>query len=290
MDDQKNSSDALASAKQEIERLRGEIAVSKKALADLSHEMKTPLNAVIGFAQTMKAETFGPIGTPRYKEYAAHIEESGGHLLDLVTTIIDLSKIDAGKRSLKIVEADPAVIASQSLDMVRHAIEGSQLSLTADIEANLPKAWLEPKALRQILVNLLSNAVKFTSDGSIGLKVFRAGASIIFVVSDTGIGMSKADLKVVGRRFSDAQADGVRGVQGSGLGLALAQELAVLHDGVLSLESAPGEGLCATVELPIGGPVARRRKFERPQPDVQSQLDLIEAYRQERKVNNQNAA
>lgn len=281
---------ALAAANKEIERLQAEIEHSKRALADLSHEMKTPLNAVIGFAQAMKTEALGPLGTPRYVEYASHIETSGDHLLDLVTTIIDLSKVEAGIRHLKRIESDPALLATQSMEMVRHSIEDSNLTLKAEIDNALPRAWVEPKAVRQILVNLLSNAVKFTSDGSIELRAFQDGSSIIYIVKDTGIGMRQADLDQIGTRFSVMHADGVRGTSGSGLGLALAQELAILHGGTLAFVSAPGEGMTATLNLPIGAPVVNLPSSDGPPPVLQSQLDLIDAYRRERKTKQKNAA
>lgn len=279
----------LESAQAEIARLSKKLDLADKAIKDLSHEMKTPLNAVIGFAQAMKAETFGPI-SPKYLEYATHIGTSGDHLLNLVTTILELAKLDAGKRALERVDIEPAKIARECFDMVRQASQHEGLSFSFEASEDLPNAWIDSRALRQILINLLSNAVKFTSDGGIKMHVDATDTHIVFVVEDTGIGMSTAHLASIGERFSNAQADGVRGAGGTGLGLSLAVELANLHEGSIDLISAPGEGVIATVALPIGTAIARRASREEGDNVVQSQLDRIEAYRKERRMTRQTAA
>ena len=280
---------ALNDAHAEIDRLSAKLVQAEKALQDLSHEMKTPLNAVIGFADTMKTETFGPIGSAKYLEYANHISASGDHLLNLVTTILDLAKLDTGKATLEPVYTDPVIAARQCFDMVSKASEDIDISFSFSAEPGVPHAWIDPKALRQILINLLANAAKFTSDGGIEMHVAATASNIVFTIEDTGIGMSKSHLAAIGARFSDAQAKGVRGAGGTGLGLSLAVELADLHEGSVDLESAPGEGVKATVTLPIG------KAFQRDCPAgdknfVQSQLDRIDLYRKERKLARQSAA
>ena len=273
----------LAETRKQLADAQQAATDAAESLADLSHEMKTPLTAVIGFSEAMKKESFGPLGNPRYLEYSGHIETAGNHLLDLVSTILDLSRIGAGARELRRIAINPADLASQSIEMVRPAAEKAGLSLRLDAPETMPDAWLDPQAVRQVLVNLLANAVKFTSDGVISLKARRIDDKIIFTIVDTGIGMSKADLDRLGARYTLAHAKGVRGAGGAGLGLSLAHQLASLHDGDLSLQSAPGEGLTATVTLPIGAhfikksPASRRRDG-----GVLTQLDRIDAYRRER--------
>ena len=275
---------------EELGIARKEVESAHDVLADLSHEMKTPLNAVIGFAQAMEAETYGPLGSPKYKEYAGHIAVSGDHLLSLVMTILDVSKVNAGRRALKRIQSDPALLAADSAAMVAPAAEEAGLYLQTCIADDLPTAWLEPRAVRQILVNLLANAVKFTSDGGVTLSAREADGAIVYQVVDTGVGMSMEELDKLGSRFTLAQSEGVRGAGGSGLGLSLVNSLAQLHGGALKLESAPGEGLTATVTLPVGAPAFAHRPrpaaIEAPAPapgdDVQSQLDRIDAYRRER--------
>ncbi|MEO0694491.1 MAG: HAMP domain-containing sensor histidine kinase [Pseudomonadota bacterium] len=236
---------------QETAKARAESQSSAALLADLSHEMKTPLNAVIGFSETMAQETFGPMGHPKYGEYAEHIRASGRHLLDLVSSILDLARIDANRMSLTPVLTDPAAIARECVGMVEIAAEQAGLRLVTSIDDELPECFLDPRAVRQILLNLLSNAVKFTSDGEVRLSLKSQDGALQFEVQDTGVGMNEADLESLGARFTEIHALGVRGANGAGLGLSLAFALANLHGGNLRLTSAPGEGLTAHVTLPI---------------------------------------
>ena len=237
---------------------RAEARASAAALADLSHEMKTPLNAVIGFAETIREETFGPVGHPRYNEYAEHIRASGEHLLDLVVALLDIARIDADRLSLSPVLTDAARLAEECAAMVRGSAETAGLRLVLDIDPDLPECVLDPRAVRQILLNLLTNAVKFTSDGEVRLSLRREKAAmsesgrdvVVFTVADTGIGMSAEDLARLGPRFTDAHGAGVRGADGAGLGLSLAFRLAEMHGGSLDLDSSPGEGVRARLVLP----------------------------------------
>ena len=281
---------------QEIDRARAEAAESAVMLADLSHEMRTPLNAVIGFAETIERQTFGPVGHENYTQYAEHIRMAGRHLLDLVNTVLDLSKIDADRFSLNRVASDPGAIARESAAMMRHQAEAAGLTLAIDIESGLPECFIDPRAVRQILLNLLSNAVKFTSDGEVSLRVRSDDDDIVFTVKDDGVGMSAEALKVIGARFTSAHGSGVRGQGGAGLGLSLAISLAELHGGRVTLASAPGEGLAAEVRLPIVAAPAPARGAVRAvlagargdadpdaaPPPVATQLDRIKAYRRAR--------
>jgi cell cycle sensor histidine kinase DivJ len=242
------AADALAG---EIGRAKAAAREEAAMLADLSHEMKTPLNAVIGFAETIERETFGPIGHANYRQYAEHIRMAGRHLLDLVSTVLDAARVEANQYELKRVKTDPAALARECAGLMGHGAASVGLKIETAIEDGLPQCWLDPRAVRQILINLLSNAVKFTSDGAISLSVRRDGDDILFTVKDDGVGMNAETLRRIGARFSSASGDGVRGERGTGLGLSLAIALAELHGGSVALASAPGEGLEASVRLPI---------------------------------------
>lgn len=274
-------------ARRALEKEAAAAAAEAKAgarlLADLSHEMKTPLNAVIGFADAMREETFGPIGNRKYEEYAGHIGASGRHLLDLVTSILDLARLEADRLSLKPVICKPADIIAECAAMVRLAADDAGLGLTLEIEPGIGECLLDPRALRQIVLNLLSNAVKFTSDGAITVRAHADGDTLLMTVEDTGIGMSADELNALGARFTKAQGAGVRGADGAGLGLSLAFALAERHGGTLDLASAPGEGVRATVRLPLNRPRAAKDETRRPPepPRIQSQLERVEAYRRE---------
>lgn len=284
----------LETFKRDLAESRAEAKAARDRLADLSHEMRTPLNAVIGFSGAMGAEVFGPLGHTRYYEYAEHIRSSGAHLLDLVNSILDLSRIEADRFDLKREAVNLGSIALECAAMVRLGAEAAGLKLEARIEDGMPESFLDPRAVRQILINLLSNAVKFTSDGSIALTAARRGETVQIVVKDTGVGMSADELAKLGARFTSAQGAGVRGAKGAGLGLALAFALADLHGGSLKIDSAPGEGVTATLTLPIVEPPQRKRDLKSvealgyaaddapPPQSVMTQMERIEAYRRQR--------
>lgn len=260
---------------------------SAAMLADLSHEMRTPLNAVIGFAETIERETFGPLGHRNYKQYAEHIRLAGRHLLDLVNVVLDISRVEADRYKLARADVDPGALARECAGMMSGSVESAGLKLRLDIKDGLPRCRLDPRALRQILINLLSNAIKFTSDGEISLSVSRNADAIVFVVKDDGVGMSAEALEKIGARFTVAQGAGVRGQGGAGLGLSLAIALAELHGGAIDLSSAPGEGLRAEVRLPIeesatlprGVVSAAFAGAARPETPQITELDRIKARR-----------
>lgn len=264
-------------------------AAVEAGLADLCHDMRAPLNAVIGFAETMRQETFGPLGAPKYKEYADHIRASGRHLLDLVNAILDLARAGEGRLKLNRTLEDPAAIAREVAAIMRGPAEAAGLSFRVRIGDAIPASWIDARAVRQLLINLLSNAVKFTSDGEILFAARAEGEEIVFLVRDDGVGMSKDALAKVGARFTAAHGAGVRGEGGAGLGLSLAIAYAELHGGRIDLASAPGEGLSAEVRLPVrAAPSARARIAAAPTaaaaapaapPEIVSQLERIEAYR-----------
>jgi len=260
-----------------------ETGVSAEALADLGHELKTPLNAIMGFAETMKAEAFGPIGHEKYREYAGLIHSSGAHLADLIASILDRARIDAGRYRLAPVLTGPGHIARDCAEMVRGEAERAGLALRVDIAPDLDETMIDARAVKQILINLLSNAVKFTAAGEIGLSVFQSKAELVFEVCDTGVGMSQMALARLGERFTGLHKSGVRGTSGTGLGLSLAFSLARLHGGALELSSAPGEGTVARLRLPMARSVAEWNGAGIvAAADIQSQLDRVAQFRRER--------
>ncbi|NNG04513.1 MAG: hypothetical protein HKM95_10490, partial [Inquilinus sp.] len=215
-----------------------EIASRSKSefLANMSHELRTPLNAIMGFAEILATEIFGSLGDPRYREYAADIHESGGHLLTLISDILDLSKIEAGKFELaeSLVEVAPLVEGAVRIVAGRAAAASIQIRIA--VEPGLPALRADQRALKQILINLLSNAVKFSHHGDVvTVAARRTVEGLELSVADTGIGIPKAALQRVMAPFEQVDSSMVRRRQGTGLGLPIVGALADLHSGSFRL-------------------------------------------------------
>ncbi len=223
-------------------------------LANMSHELRTPLNAINGFSEMMTREMFGPLGDRRYKEYAGDILSSGEHLLALINDILDMSKIEAGKMNMRPEPLDFADLAEEAMRLLRTRAEGAGLAMAINISPDLPEVEADFRALKQILLNLMSNAVKFTPRGGkvqLFAKVLAEdGGRVRIGVSDTGIGISDADLERLARPFEQIESQHSKTQQGTGLGLALTKSLVELHGGSLHIASKAGAGTTVSFTLP----------------------------------------
>jgi signal transduction histidine kinase len=234
-------------------------------LANISHELRTPLNAINGFSQLMLNGTFGPLGDPRYREYMNDINVSGEHLLTLINEILDLSRIEAGKRELSESEIELDRLIASCLRVVGPRAEDKGITLENRMTDDAPVLWADETALKQILLNLIVNGVKFTQNGGrVTVSVERGADGITVVVADTGIGIAAEDLEAVQKPFAQAHNAMTREQEGTGLGLPLAKALTELHGGTLTLNSTLGDGTTARVWLPAnrvinGRAVANRR-------------------------------
>ena len=236
-------------------------------LANVSHELRTPLNAIIGFAEILGNETLAPTDPARAREYANIIHTSGGHLLEMVNSILDMSKIDAGSFDIVPEPFDLPPLLDQCCDMMHLKASTGQVTLVRDYPRRLEELVADKRACKQILINLLSNAVKFTPPGgSVTLGARPEGAMVVFTVADTGIGIDARDLVHIGDPFFQAQRETTRAYEGTGLGLSLVRGLVGLHGGSMSVESAPGQGSTFVVRLPAhcAGPMrgADKTKIE----------------------------
>jgi two-component system, cell cycle sensor histidine kinase DivJ len=224
-------------------------------LANMSHELRTPLNAIIGFSEVMTHQLFGPVGNARYLEYAQLIHSSGSHLLELINSILDMSKIEAGRFTLSPETFDIDEIVSQALQFVTLQAERGGVSLHSSIQPQAQRIHADKRALRQILINLLSNGVKFTHDGgSVSVTVTLAAKGFEIAVSDTGEGIEAADLARLGKPFEQVENEHTRRKEGTGLGLALIRALTQLHGGTVTIQSVVGEGTTVRVVLPNAMP------------------------------------
>ena len=229
-------------------------------LANMSHELRTPLNAIIGFSEMMNREMFGPIG-PRYQEYSRLIHESGTHLLDLINSVLDMSKIEAGKFQLNEELFDLEETAQAAVRFLKIPAERAGVALKLSIAPNARLMFADRRAIKQILVNLLSNGVKYTPPGGEVRVTARIADGLEIIVRDSGTGISKADLERLGRPFEQVENADTRAKEGTGLGLALVKSLALLHGGEAILESALGEGTTVTVRLPHAGVDAKGERI-----------------------------
>jgi two-component system cell cycle sensor histidine kinase PleC len=220
-------------------------------LSTMSHELRTPLNAIIGFSDLMLTGVFGPIGSPKYLEYAKDVHHSGHLLLDMINEILDLSKIEAGRYELYPEDVDVAFIVEDCLGILSVTAQQRDVALTSTV-SGLLSVTVDDRAIRQILLNLLSNGVKFTPPGGrVNLDATTASDGMVAItVTDTGIGIAAADLDRVFEPFRQANASVSRAREGTGLGLPITKRLVELSGGRLTLESQVGLGTTVTVWLP----------------------------------------
>ncbi len=221
-------------------------------LANMSHELKTPLNAIIGFSDVINNELMGPLGNPDYKEYIAHIRKSGGNLLEIIDSVLELSKSETFQLSLEIGTVNLGRLLADCVAAIRPQCEQAGL----DFSASLPEGDLrlpgDGAKLRRIFLNLLSNAAKFTERGGrIRLAArIRADQTIEIEIADTGIGIAAEDIPLALAPFGQVDSRLARQYEGIGLGLPLSQVLVELHGGRLKIDSAVGKGTTVTVVLP----------------------------------------
>jgi cell cycle sensor histidine kinase DivJ len=219
-------------------------------LANMSHELRTPLNAIIGFSDIMRSAMFGPLAE-RYAEYAGLIHESGGHLLDLINDVLDMSKIEADRFVLSLEPFDAREAVSAALRLVRVQADAAHINLRGALPPQPLPVNADRRALKQIVLNLVSNALKFTpAGGQVNVLARQIGGRLEIIVADTGVGIAPDDLERLGRPYEQAGGADQR-AQGTGLGLSLVRAFAELHGGDMTLRSILGEGTAVSVKLPV---------------------------------------
>ncbi len=245
----------LVEAEQRVreERDRAEAANQAKSefLARMSHELRTPMNAILGFSQVIRDETFGPVYSEQYRNYAADIHRSGEHLLSLINDLLDLSKIEAGKLELDEEKLDIGGIIDDLLRLYTGTAENAELHMETRVAPGLPALIADLRAVRQMITNLLSNAIKFTGPGGrITISAERGAEGLTISVSDSGAGFDQSDLELVLQPFGRVDKPMVRTVDGTGLGLPIVKTLIEHHGGTFDLRSRPGEGTQAILHFP----------------------------------------
>ena len=232
---------------------QAELANRAKAafLAAMSHELKTPLNAVLGFSEIIRDEMLGPNNQPVYREYAADIHASGRRLLAIINDVLDVSRLEGGQLTIDARLTAPQEIAEQAVSTAR-STTGESRAIAIAMPAGMPAVLVDPRRIAQALGNLLSNAIKFTpAEGRVAIIAFvRADGGLSFTVEDSGIGMAQETIAAALEPFRQLDGSLARKFEGAGLGLSLARALTELHGGTVTIVSAVGSGTSVTVSLP----------------------------------------
>jgi len=226
--------------------------LKRESFANLGHELRTPLNAIIGFSQSLEAEIWGPLGSPRYREYAQAIGDSGRHLFELIQGMLDIARHDAGMLEIDEDRFDLAELTRVCTGMLDGAARSNGVDLTTEVPEDGLQMIADPTKIRQIIINLVANAVRFTpSGGRVGVVVARhGGGEIELRVEDSGIGLAPEDIPRALEPFIQVSRNGTSNPGGAGLGLPLSKRLAELHGGRLEIDSALGVGTVVRVFLP----------------------------------------
>ena len=222
-------------------------------LANMSHELRTPLTSILGFSSILKQQIFGALN-PKQETYMHQIHRSGQHLLALINDMLDLSKIEAGQMSLEKIQLTVRLICQESIDLVHAQASAREIVIKLTIVAPVQFLHADELRVRQMLLNLLSNAIKFSPpSGEINVIVTQGSGIVSIAVQDEGDGIPLNKQKLIFRPFQQVDPVRDRRQQGTGLGLALTQHLAELHQGTVTFESEPGVGSCFVLRLPECG-------------------------------------
>ena len=244
----RHHSEELVAANTELARAA---RLKDEFLASMSHELRTPLYGVLSMSEAMLEHVYGPVS--RQASALEDIATSGRHLMALISDILDVAKIDAGKLSYEPGPVDVAAVCEASIRLIRESAHKMKLRVCLDVERSIKVIETDEKRIKQILVNLLSNAVKFTpTGGSLGLDVVGDSTRriVALTVWDTGIGIQEADLGRIFEPFTQVDSGLARQYAGTGLGLSLVRKMTGLLGGVVSVRSEPGRGSRFTIELP----------------------------------------
>lgn len=257
IEERKRHEEELTAAREEADRAN---AAKSRFLASISHELRTPLNAIIGFSELLSNTELACLTEAQRQEYATLIHESGLHLLAVVNSILDMSKIESGNFHIIPEPFDMAPMISGCVQLFALKATAAHVTVETNVQSTLPEVVADPRACKQIIINLLSNAIKFTpAGGRVVIGVRRQMDDVLLEVADTGVGIAAEDLPYLSDPFYQAKSSYDRPYEGTGLGLSVVKGLVDLHHGRMTIDSALGAGTRVTVRLPLAPPVQAGR-------------------------------
>jgi len=240
----------LQAARREADRAN---RAKTEFLRNVTHEIRTPTTAILGFSGVMRDEMFGPLGDPKYREYADDISRAGDHVLDLVNDLLDLEKIEAGEVQIFVQLIEPNQLVRAGITYIEGLARDRRIAIELQLADALPPVRSDPRAVQQILLNLLSNAIKFTPPG--GTVVCRTrledDETLLIQVADNGPGLSETDIAKALQPFGQIRIPNSAPQRGSGLGLPISKRLTETLGGEFRFESRLGKGTTVTLALPL---------------------------------------
>jgi signal transduction histidine kinase len=222
-------------------------------LANVNHELRTPLSSIIGYARLLQRETEGRI-TSLQRENVADLLRNAERLLGMIDSLLDFAKIEAGKADVHIETVRVDEVIHTAVATVRPILDGHSVRIIPEVSSGMAPVSTDPEKLRQIIINLLGNAAKFTDRGEIRISTHLENGHFKVAVRDTGIGIDEADMDRIFEEFDRGRLSSAGNYRGTGLGLAIVKSLVTVLGGSVAVQSEVGKGSTFTVTLPAKSP------------------------------------